>query len=75
MGRQSRRKAQRKTLTDGQFYKLQAAIANRALFHQQAQAKAAEHDQAVSTAMADAGLDPARAYTLDEKTLAATPKD
>lgn len=78
MGRASRRKAERITIGEAPFAKLQLAIAQRDLFQERAntefKARMAEHNAKVVSAMKAAGLDPDQAYNLDEQTLTATLK-
>lgn len=78
MGKASRRKAQRVQVAEGPFFRLQSAVAGRALYQERTrsefEARMAEHNAKVTDAMKAAGLNPQKHYDLDEKSLCATLK-
>ena len=58
-------------LTEGQYWKVRAKMAEHQRVMDRANRLAAESQQALSEAMAEAGLDPAKNYRLVDETLTA----
>jgi hypothetical protein len=72
VGAAARRKRERVKLTEAQFYRLKALIAQRALLQNQLQQQLAGADQRISEAMMACGLTPGVQYEMDEKLFTAT---
>ncbi len=76
MGREAKVKKQRrssvKTLAEGAYFRLRAALGDRAKFEGDVEAARATHDAKIQKAMTTAGLDPTKFYKLDDAALTAT---